>query len=80
MYSLAYWFFHVITLEQKVFSQIHELKSEKILKENRRCLNWSVKTHNIAARVVTDRHTDTQNNYCNPRGKEHTCSVFGAHQ
>ena len=30
-HSLAYWLFHTITIEQKGFSKIHKLKTEKNL-------------------------------------------------
>ena len=65
--SFAYWLFHAITFERKVFSKIHESKSKKSLRETReyRCL--LVSTDAEAARAGTDGYTDTQDDYSNPR-------------
>ena len=68
--SFAYWLFHAITSERKDLSKIHELKTEKSLKQPPTYLIFSVETIDVAAKVVTnkqtDRHTHTQDNYCNP--------------
>ena len=71
----AYWLFHALTFERKVFSKIHESKSKKSLRETReyRCL--LVSTDAEAARAgtdgytdrQTDTHTQTRDNYSNPR-------------
>ena len=59
-YSLAYWLFHVITFERKVFSKIHELKIKKSLNESCTYFTWNVETNNVDAKVVTDTQTDRQ--------------------
>ena len=68
--SFAYWLFHAITSERKDLSKIHELKTEKSLRQTHTYLIFSVETTDVADRVVTDRHThtqtDTQDNYRNP--------------
>ena len=63
--SFAYWLFHAITFERKVFSKIHESKSKKSLRETReyRCLLVSTD----AEGEQTDIQTDTQDDYSNPR-------------
>ena len=48
--------------EWKVLSKIHELNVEKTLNENRTYLTWNVKTNDVDARVVRDKHTHTQDN------------------
>ena len=54
--SLAYWPFHAITFEQKVFSKIHKLKTEKILYQS--CMYLCLT--DAFTNVVTDRQTGTQ--------------------
>ena len=59
-----------ITFERKGFSKIHELQSKKSLKGCRRCCWLQAETNAVAARAVTDNHTDTQSNprcACAPR-------------
>ena len=56
--SFAYWLFHAITFERKVFSIIHESKSKKRLRETREYRWLWIKTGAEAARAGTDGYTD----------------------
>ena len=49
------WLFHAITSERKDLSKIHELKTEKSLKQTP---TYLVETIDVAAKVVTNRQTD----------------------
>ena len=57
-YTFAYWLFHAITFEWKVFSKIHESKIEQSLKDCRMYLTWSVERNDVDTRGVTDRQTN----------------------
>ena len=59
-YSLAYWLFHAITFERKVFSKIHVLKTEKSVYQCCTYLFLSVEPSDVFASMVTDKQTDTQ--------------------
>ena len=64
--TFAYWLFHAITFERKVFSKIHLSKSKKRLRETREYCCLLVSTDAETARAGTDRQTDTHGNYRNP--------------
>ena len=59
-YSLAYWLFHAITFERKVFSKIHEHKTKKSLYQCCTYLFPGVEQSDAFASVVTDTQTATQ--------------------
>ena len=55
-----------ITSERKDLLKIHELKTKRSLRQTPTYLIFSLETTDVADRVVTDRHTHTQDKYCNP--------------
>ena len=67
IYSLAYWLFHA--LNGRLFSKIHESKTEKSLYQCCTYLRLSVEPSDAFASVVTDRRTDRQTGIC-PKSTE----------
>ena len=52
--------------EQNIFSEVRTIQIFKSLQGTLRCLTLDLQMRYIVASALTDRQTDTQNDYCNP--------------